>query len=93
MCDSAVIDGQLSYLRLVQERAKEGFAAGDEPLEVARRTDLGEFAGWTDPERLVGNLHRAYRERDGAPAGSPIALTDAVGDMVTMYGGPIRCLA
>ena len=39
------------------------------PLDAARDTDLGEFAELTDPERLVGNLHRALFERRGGERG------------------------
>lgn len=94
VCDSGVIGSQLDYLRLVQELAKEGFTAGQEPLEVARRTDLGEFAGWTDAERLVGNLHRAYSELRGEPLGTPLDYHLIVDEMITYNGGrPLTCLA
>jgi cyclase len=94
VCDSAVIGDQLAYLRLVQERAKEGLAAGDEPLEVARRTDLGDYAGWTDSERLVGNLHRAYSELRGEPLGVALDYHLIVDQMVEYNGGrPLTCLA
>lgn len=94
VCDSAVIGSQLEYLRLIQELAKEGFTAGDDPIEVARRTDLGEFAGWTDPERLVGNLHRAYSELRGEPQGTPLDYHRIVAEMVAYNGGrPLTCLA
>jgi cyclase len=94
VCDSAVIGAQLEYLRFVQERAKEGFSAGDPPLEVARRTDLGEFAGWTDPERLVGNLHRAYSELRGEPLGVGLDYHLIVDEMIAFNGGrPLTCLA
>ncbi|MGY1632283.1 MBL fold metallo-hydrolase [Geodermatophilus sp. SYSU D01186] len=94
VCDGGVIAGQLEYLRFVQERAREGFAAGDPPLEVARRTDLGDFAGLTDPERLVGNLHRAYSELRGEPQGVPLDYHQIVDEMITYNGGrPLTCLA
>jgi cyclase len=94
VCDAAVIAGQLAYLRFVQERAREGFDAGDPPLEVARRTDLGDFAGWTDPERLVGNLHRAYSELRGEPLGATLDYHRIVDEMITYNGGrPLTCLA
>ena len=67
--------------------------AGLSPLEAARETDLGQFAALLDPERIVGNLHRAYAELDGAAPGAPIDLLAAIGDMVTYNGGPLRCLA
>ena len=94
VCDGGVLSSQLEYLRFVQERAKEGFAAGDEPLQVARRTDLGEFAGWTDAERLVGNLHRAYSELRGEPLGVALDYHLIVDQMIDFNGGrPLTCLA
>jgi cyclase len=61
---------------------------------VARRTDLGNFAGWTDPGRLVGNLHRAYSELRGEPLGAALDYHRVVADMVEFNGGrPLRCLA
>ena len=88
-----VFDGVRNYLEFVQRTAAEGKAAGLSPLEAARKADLGPFAGLSDPERIVGNLHRAYAELDGAAPGAPIDLRAAVGDMVTYNGGPLRCLA
>jgi cyclase len=59
-----------------------------------RETDLGEFAELTDPERLVGNLHRALFERRGAARGAPMDLAPAIGEMLEYNGGrPLRCLA
>ena len=89
-----MIDVVGEYLRFVQETAISGRAAGLDPLEAARHADLGPFASLTDPERLVGNLHRAYAECDGAMPGDPIDLMAALGDMVAFNGGkPLRCLA
>ena len=64
------------------------------PLDAARQADLGQFAGWLDSERIVGNLHRGYAELDGAERGQPIDLIAAVGDMITYNGGqPLTCHA
>ena len=49
-------------------------------------TDLGRFAGWHDPERIVGNLWRAYSELRGEPLGAPVS-PQAFADMVTYNGG------
>lgn len=82
------------YLRYVQETARRGKEAGLTPLEVAGETDLGEWAGLLDAERIVGNLHRAYAELDGRPLGAPIDVVTAVLDMITYNGGqPLSCLA
>jgi cyclase len=94
VCGSSAIDDVEAYLRFIQETARRGKAAGQAPLALARQTDLGRFAALTDPERIVGNLHRAYAELDGAEPGAPIDTRAALMDMVAFNGGqPLRCLA
>ena len=89
-----VIGPIADYLRFIQETAKRGKAAGLEPLDLARQTDLADFAGLTDPERIVGNLYRAYAELEGAAPGAPIDTRSALRDMVVYNGGqPLTCLA
>ncbi|MFI1766595.1 MBL fold metallo-hydrolase [Streptomyces sp. NPDC020800] len=89
-----LVDDVLGYLRFVQATARAGRDAGLTPLETARETDLGEYAGLLDSERIVGNLHRAYAELEGGPLGRPIDAAAALGDMVTYNGGrPLTCLA
>ncbi|HEY9244603.1 MAG TPA: MBL fold metallo-hydrolase [Streptosporangiaceae bacterium] len=92
--DSGPIDATLDYLRFVLDVAARAQAAGVSPLDAARDTDLGRFAGWADAERIVGNLHRACAELGGAPRGAPIDIAAALGDMVAYNGGvPLSCLA
>ncbi|NBE98776.1 MBL fold metallo-hydrolase [Nonomuraea sp. KC401] len=94
ICGPEVYDQVEGYLRFVQETARRGRQAGLSPLDAARETDLGEWAGLLDAERIVGNLHRAYAELDGRPLGAPIDLAAAVLDMITYNGGrPLSCLA
>jgi cyclase len=94
VCGPEAIDFVLGYLRFVQRTAEAAKSAGLTPLEAARETDLGPYAGLLDPERLVGNLHRARAELDGAEPGAPIDLTAAILDMITYNGGkPLTCLA
>ncbi|MEW2353875.1 MBL fold metallo-hydrolase [Spirillospora sp. NPDC029432] len=89
-----LIDRVLGYLRFVQATARAGREAGLSPLDAARETDLGPYAELTDPERLVGNLHRAYSELDGAPLGAEIDTLTALSDMITYNGGrPLTCRA
>ena len=92
--DPGPLDATLSYLRFVRDVAARAQDAGLSPLEAARDTDLGPFAGWADPERIVGNLHRACAELGGTPRGGPIDVAAALADMVTYNGGaPLTCLA
>jgi cyclase len=94
VCGPEVIDEVLAYLRFVLDVAGRAREAGLSPLDAARQTDLGRFAGWTDRERIVGNLHRAMAELDGTPPGGPIDALAALRDMVTYNGGaPLTCLA
>ena len=92
--DRGPLDDTLDYLRFVLDLAARGRAAGVTPLQAARDTDLGRFAGWPDAERIVGNLHRAYAELGGLDRGGAIDVFAALGDMVTYNGGtPLTCLA
>jgi cyclase len=88
-----VLDSMLDYAQWLTALARDGFAAGQEPLEVALRADLKRFATWSEPERLVGNLARAYSELRGEPWGTPLDLPAVARDMMEFNGGPLRCLA
>ena len=58
---------------------------------LARQTDLGDYDGWLDRERIVGNLHRAYADL-GAAGG--VNVIGALTDMVAFNGGtPLSCYA
>lgn len=94
VCDASAFDEMAAYLRFVQDLAAEGHGAARSPLEVARAADLGRYAGWTDAERLVGNLHRAYSELRGEPEGARLDYSASFADMTAFNGGePPRCLA
>ena len=93
VCGPEVFDTVGRYLEFVQHAARNAKTAGLKPLEAARDLDLGLFAHLLDGERIVGNLHRAYAELDGAAPGDPIDLRAAITDMVAYNGGPLRCLA
>ncbi|HEV2361843.1 MAG TPA: MBL fold metallo-hydrolase, partial [Acidimicrobiales bacterium] len=93
-CGREAIAAVRSYLTFVWETATSAHAAGESPLEAAKAVDLGDFMDLTDRERIVGNLHRAYAEIEGAAPGELIDLAVAAGDMIAFNGGrPLRCLA
>jgi cyclase len=73
-----------AYLQYVRDESKAFFDANLPPLEAAKRMDLGPYEAWDEPERLLFNVERAYRELRGDP---PISTTDAallVGGMVEL---------
>jgi len=71
-----------AYLRYVHGEARRFFDAGRSTREAARRIDLGPYAGWTEPERIVFQLERAYREFRGEPFDAPIDVTRVFRDMM-----------
>jgi cyclase len=83
----AVLADHDRYYRFIEETAARGRAAGLSPVEAARAADLGPFAGWSDAERIVLNLHRAYGEAEGRALDLRAALADAV----AYNGGPMHC--
>jgi cyclase len=98
VCGPEAIEDVLGYLRFIQESAGRGKAAGLSPLEAARETDLGQYAELGDPERIVGNLHRAYADLDALAAGdelgAPLNYPVILAEMVAYNGGnPLTCLA
>lgn len=60
------------YLRYVRSESQRFFDAGLDALEAAKKLDLGPYADWTEPERLIFNVERAYREFRGEPPDAPV---------------------
>jgi glyoxylase-like metal-dependent hydrolase (beta-lactamase superfamily II) len=58
-----------AYLEFVAREARARFEAGMDALSAARDIALGEFAGWSDRERIVVNVDTLYREYGAASAG------------------------
>jgi cyclase len=88
-----VLDETEAYLRWIQRLAQEGLREGLSPLEVARSADLGLFSSLVDPERLVGNLHRAYAELEGLAPGERIDVVASFREMAEFNGGLPHCAA
>lgn len=77
------------YLGYVFEESRHLHARGVRMEEAAGRIDLGPYAEWTQPERLVFNVARAYRELAGGPADAPLdmpALLDQAVALRTRWG-------
>lgn len=70
-----------AYLHYVRSEARRGFEAELSVLEAAKAIDLGPYAGWTQPERLVFNVERAYREFRGDPWDTPVDALRVLGEM------------
>lgn len=60
------------YLAFVRDRSREQFEAGRDLEEACFAIDLGPFGAWLEPERLVSQVARAYRELEGLPFDAPV---------------------
>jgi glyoxylase-like metal-dependent hydrolase (beta-lactamase superfamily II) len=74
-----------AYLEYVRAESASAFEAGLTALEAAKRIDLGPYADWTEPERLMLNVERAYRELRGEPWDAPIDRGSLFEGMQQLY--------
>lgn len=72
------------YLRYVFEESRRCFARELPALEAAKRIDPGPYADWTEPERLVFNVARAYRELRGGSWRESVDVTALLEDAVAL---------
>ncbi len=71
------------YFELLTAEARTRYDAGMTALQAARDIDLGPYAGWSEAERVVANVHALYRDfGDDAPSD---ALT-LMGEMAALAG-------
>ena len=52
----------INYFEFVWEEAKKRYEKGMNWYEAAMDIDLGEYRKWSESERIVGNVARAYAE-------------------------------
>jgi cyclase len=71
------------YFELLTREARVRFEGGMTPLEAARDIDLGPYAGWSEAERVVANVHALYRDFGGQDPADALAL---MGDMAALAG-------
>ena len=50
------------YLESIHQQARAAFGAGRSQEEATESIDLGDYASWTEPERLALNVARLYQE-------------------------------
>ncbi len=70
------------YLVFARAEAERHFENGLTVLEAAKKIDLGPYAGWTEPSRLIFQIERAYREFRGEPHDAPV---DTNASFAAMY--------
>lgn len=71
------------YLTYVRDESRKRFDAGMSYEDAARDIILDAFSDWTDPERIVVNVHACYREFDGE--GDRLSLPILFGSMARYH--------
>jgi len=78
--DKSGVREQKRYFEYIRDEARKRYAAGVGWEEAAREMSLGEFAQWSDAERIVGNVFALYREFGASlAAGDERGLFGAMG--------------
>lgn len=72
------------YLQYVLKEARICFDGELSEAEAARKIDPGPFAGWTEPERIIFNVARAYREFRGEPHDIPVDFMEMANIMAEL---------
>ena len=72
------------YFEFVEAESKRAYEQGISEYEAAQRIDLGPFAAWNEPERVLFNIRRAYRELRGEPFDAPIDLAAMLRELQTL---------
>lgn len=66
----------IDYFRYVHAEARRCFERGLSLEDAAASIELGRYGRWSQPERIVFNLARAYREFAGGPPDVPLSATE-----------------
>ena len=74
VCGLDAVRAEQAYFASVLAQAKECFDQGLSARDAAARIDLGPYAEWKAPSRLLLNVERAYREFQGDPLDTPYDL-------------------
>lgn len=70
------------YLEMVRDEAYEKFQDGMDYFEAAKDINLKRFEDWGNPERIVGNVARAYSEFRGEPEAVDLDYTEIISKML-----------
>lgn len=55
------------YFETLRDQARRSYDAGDPVERAIMSIDLGPYAAWGEPERIVPNVMRLYQDFSGAP--------------------------
>ena len=62
------------YFEFLTSETRIRFDGGLSPMEATRDIDLGPYSAWSEPERVVANVHALYRDFGSAVPGDALTL-------------------
>lgn len=84
LCRADRLLAMRDYLAYVRDAARAQYEAGRTVLDAAKHIELGDFLGWQEPERLIFQIDRAYRELAGEPWDAKVDAVRNFGDMAAL---------
>ena len=69
------------YFEFLTTETRLRFDGGMSPMEAARDIDLGPYSGWSEPERVVANVHALYRDFGSQVPGDALTLMAEMADL------------
>ena len=84
LADRDALLEERDYLVYVRDACVEHFEAGRDVLDAAKRIELGRFGAWSEPERLVFSVDRAFRELRGDPWDTPVDARTVFANMAAL---------
>jgi cyclase len=79
----AALEDLKEYFELLSREARIRFDSGMTALDTARDIDLGPYAGWSEAERVVANVHALFRDFGDRSPSDALAL---MGEMAALAG-------
>ncbi|MCE4601161.1 MAG: MBL fold metallo-hydrolase [Desulfurococcales archaeon] len=81
-----VLETLIAYLRHVMEGTSHFYRLGvRDPLEVAKRIGNGPISDWSEGERIVLNIARAFMDLEGQPPGSTVDNLPELAQKMMLY--------
>jgi glyoxylase-like metal-dependent hydrolase (beta-lactamase superfamily II) len=84
LATAAAVAELKGYFEFLTTESRLRFDGGLSPMEAARDIDLGPYSGWSEPERVVANVHALYRDFGSAVPGDALTL---MAEMATLADG------
>jgi glyoxylase-like metal-dependent hydrolase (beta-lactamase superfamily II) len=86
LCGAEGATEMKEYLQYVYGEARTCFDREMTINEASKKIDPGPYARWTEPERIVFNVARAYREFRGEPHDAPVDFMEMASIMAEIRG-------